>query len=201
MKKALRVVVKMKKVVRVVVMILAAWMLIHIIYVCFDGLTDYKGKADVAIVLGNRVNEDSTLSPVLQGRVDKALLLYREGRVARIMASGGQRNGSGMLKIPEGMAMKRYLVAHGVPANRVIEDNNGENTYLTAKDFLPVADSLHIHSAIAVSSFYHLTRTKYIIRHLGFRDIHSASSDVFLWNDIAGLPRDCVAFYKYLVIY
>ena len=175
--------------------------LIQLLYVCADGLHDYKGRADIAIVLGNRVDPDSSLSPVLKGRVDRALRLYQEGMVPRIMVSGGQGKAEGMGGVPEGMAMKRYLVARGVPANRIIEDNNGENTYLTAKDFLPVADSLGIHSAIAVSSFYHLTRTKYIIRHLGFGNVHSVASNAFFWNDLAGLPRDCVAFYKYLVTY
>lgn len=186
---------------RTVLFFLAALVLIHLLYVCLDGLHDYRGNADIAIVLGNRVDPDSSLSPVLQGRVDRALRLFQEGKVSRIMVSGGRGKAEGMGGVPEGMAMKRYLVAHGVPANLIIEDNDGENTYLTAKDFLPVADSLHIHSAIAVSSFYHLTRTKYIIRKLGFRNVHSVASEAFFWNDLVGLPRDCAAFYKYLVAY
>lgn len=191
----------MRRGLRITAWVLLVWMLIHMTYVCIDGTRDYQGNADIAIVLGNRVNPDSTLSPVLQGRVDKALWLYREGKVQRIMVSGGTGKMPGGGGVPEGMAMKRYLQAHGVPADRIVEDNKGENTYLTAKDFLPVADSLHIHSAIAVSSFYHITRTKYIIRHLGFRNVHSASSDEYFWNDLTGLPRDCVAFYKYLFAY
>ena len=181
--------------------LLLAWILGHLIYTCIDGLRPYRGNADIAIVLGNRVLPDSTLSPVLQARVEKAIELYRLGRVRWIMVSGGNGNTTKPGRVPEGMAMKLYLVAHGVPADRVIEDNYGENTYLTAKDFLPVADSLHLHSAIAVSSFYHLTRTKYIFRKLGARNVHSASSDSFFWNDLFGLPRDCVAFYKYLIVY
>jgi len=191
----------MKRVVRIAAWILGIWIAGQVVYTCVDGLSDYKGKADIAIVLGNRVDQDSSLSPVLKGRVDKALKLYREGRVERIMVSGGMGKTDGMGGVPEGMAMKLYLVAHGVPAGRIIEDNNGENTYLTAKDFLPVADSLHIHSAIAVSSFYHLTRTKYIIRHLGFTNIHGAASEDYFANDLVGLPRDCVAIYKYVFAY
>lgn len=191
----------MKRGLRIVVRIIALVIVVQGIYTTIDGLTDYKGKADIAIVLGNRVDPDSSLSPVLKGRVDKALKLYREGRVERIMVSGGMGTAEGMGGVPEGMAMKLYLVTQGVPADRIIEDNHGENTYLTAKDFGPVADSLHIHSAIAVSSFYHITRTKYIIRHLGFKNIHGASSDEYFWSDLVGLPRDCVAFYKYLLAY
>ena len=189
----------MKKGLRVFVTIIIVWLFLHMVYITIDGLTTYKGKADIAIVLGNRVDSGGILSPVLEGRVDEALYLFKEGRVPRIMVSGGL----GLLAghYPEGLAMKQYLAAHGVPADRIIEDNHGENTYLTARDFLPVADSLHITSAIVVSSFYHITRSKYIIRKLGFRNVHGAASQAFFWNDLIGLPRDAVAFYKYLVVY
>ena len=188
-----------RKGVRIVAAVLILWAIGHAVYTTVDGLRDYRGHADIAVVLGNRVYAGGRLSPVLQGRVDRALRLYREGQVPRIMVSGGR--GLRYDNYPEGLAMKQYLMAHGVPADRIIEDDDGENTYLTAKDFLPVADSLQVRSAIVVSSFYHLTRTKYIIRKLGFQNVHSVSSDVFFWNDCVGLPRDCVGFYVYLLKY
>jgi vancomycin permeability regulator SanA len=182
---------------RVILVLLVVWGVSHAAYTTIDGLHDYTGHADIAVVLGNRVYAGGRLSPLLQGRVDRALRLYREGLVPRIMVSGGR--GRREDRYPEGLAMKQYLVAHGVPGDRIIEDNDGENTYLTGKDFLPVADSLHLSSAIIVSSFYHVTRAKYIFRKLGFRDVHSVSSDVFFWNDLVALPRDCAGFYVYLV--
>ncbi len=175
------------------------WIAIHSVYITFDGLYEYKGNADIAVVLGNRVEADSSLSPVLQGRVDKALQLYRQGRVHKVMVSGGK----GMLagKVPEGLAMKRYLVQKGVLSADIIEDNDGENTYYTAKDFKAANDSLHCSSVIVVSTFYHITRCKYIFRKLGIRNVHGASSDVFYANDLLGLPREFLAFYKYLIWY
>lgn len=186
---------------RIVIGILVAWFFLHMVYITVDGLRPYHGKADIAIVMGNRVKCDGTLSPVLQGRVEEALTLYRQGQVPLIMVSGGRGAENGDCHYPEGEAMKEYLVAHGVPAGKIIEDNEGWNSYLTAKNFLPVADSLHIGSAIVVSSFYHITRTKYIIRKLGFKNVHGAASHSFYWNDLVGLPRDALAFYKYLVVY
>jgi vancomycin permeability regulator SanA len=182
-----------------VVGVLLTWLFVHMVYISVDGLWDYGGSADMAVVLGNRVKHDGSLSPVLKGRVDRALELYRQGKVPRIMVSGGR--GDENDDFPEGLAMKNYLVTQGVAADRIIEDDNGWNTYLTAKDFLPVADSLHLHSIIVVSSFYHLTRSKYIIRKLGFRNVHSDASRAFFWNDLVGLPRDALAFYKYLLVY
>jgi vancomycin permeability regulator SanA len=180
--------------------VLVAWMGLHLLYSTIDGLWGYSGSADMAVVLGNRVDADGSLSPVLTGRVDRALALYRQGKVPRIMVSGGMGRQSG--NYPEGLAMKQYLVARGVPAGRIIEDDHGENTYWTARDLLPVADSLHVHDVIVVSSFYHITRTKYIIRKLGFRGaVHSDASQAFFWVDLIGLARDAVAFYKYVLVY
>ena len=179
--------------------LLVLWFAIHITYVTWDGLHSYRGNADIAIVLGNSVYADSSLTPILKGRVDKAYQLYKTGHVKRIMVSGG----SGKLDygVSEGMAMKRYLVAAGIPADSIIEDNLGQNTYLTARNFMIVNDSLHFSSAIVVSSFYHITRSKYIMRRLGFSSVYGACSDSFFWKDVIGLIRDFFAFYKYVLVY
>jgi len=187
------------KLFRLVIRLVLLWMVIHLVFISFDGLHDYKGTTDVAVVLGNTVEADSSLSPVLRGRVDRAVLLYRQGRVHKIMVSGGKGMKAG--KVPEGMAMKRYIVQKGMPPADIIEDNDGENTYLTAKDFRTVADSLHYSSVIVVSSFYHITRCKYIFKKLGYRKVYGASSDIFFANDIPDLLREFPALYKYMLYY
>lgn len=188
-----------RKVLRWIIRVFIIWLVVHLLYITVDGLTDYKGSADVAVVLGNRVKADTSLSSALQGRVDKALVLYRQGRVKMIMVSGGMSKTT--TKVPEGLAMKRYLIGKGVPADKIIEDNDGENTYLTAKDYIPVRDSLHLSTVIVVSSYYHITRTKYIFRKLGIDHVHGASSDVFFANDMIGSLREFPALYKYMLWY
>lgn len=179
---------------------LLLWICIHVIYISVDGCTPYAGKADVAVILGNQVFADGSLSPWLQGRVDKALDLYKEGRVKKIYASGGiSKNPGG--NYPEGDAMKNYLVNKGVPASAVVADNNGQNTFLTARDFIAWNRQEHYTSAIVVSQFYHITRSKYIMRKLGFRNVYGASSEKYALNDVIGVLREVPAFYKYLLVY
>lgn len=181
---------------------LLAWISIHIIYITIDGLRQYKGNADVAIILGNRVFENDSLSSWLQGRVDAALDLYKAGRVKKIYASGGiSKNDNDEPLYPEGDAMRKYLLLHGVPAADVIADNEGQNTFLTAKDFIAWNQTHHFTSAIVVSQFYHITRSKYILRKLGFKDVHGVSSIHYTTSDIVGTLREVPAFYKYLVLY
>lgn len=173
------------------------WFLLHSAYVAYDGLHDNGGKADVAIILGNAVYADSSLSPWLKGRVDAATKLYEEGRVKKIFASGGK----GDYGVREGDAMKKYLVDKNVPAKDIIADNKGNNSYLTAKDFIALNDSLHFASAIVVSSFYHITRCKYIIKKLGYKNVEGFASEKYFWNDVYGLFREFFAFYKYVLYY
>ncbi len=177
--------------------LLAAWFIVHMIYISIDGLVPYKGNADIAIVLGNPVNADSSLSPWLQGRVDKAFQLYEAGRVKKIFVSGGvSENGIG-----EGDAMKSYLLKKNVPAGNIISDNAGLNTYFTARDFLKLNDSSHYASAILVTSFYHITRAKYIVKKLGYKRVGAVASGSYFFNDFFGMFREFFAFYEYLVLY
>ncbi len=182
------------------IVVLLLWCCIHLIYITIDGTRQFKGTADVAIVLGNEVYADGRLSSWLQGRVDVALLLYRQGRVKKIFASGGigtKKDGF----YPEGNAMKAYLQQQGVPAADIIADNRGQNTFLTAEDFIAWNKTNQYQSAVIVSQFYHITRSKYILRKLGFKNVYSAASEKYTVNDIIGTVREVPAFYKYLFFY
>ncbi len=185
---------------RRITLFMLTWISIHIIYITADGLHDYDGKADVAIILGNQVYADGHLSSWLQGRVDEALLLYKQGKVKMIYASGGiSKNEDG--DYPEGDGMKKYLLQHGVPEAAVVADNHGQNTFLTAKDFIAWNQSYHYTSAIVVSQFYHITRSKYILHKLGFSNVYNAASKKYFIADIIGTLREVPAFYKYMIMY
>lgn len=188
------------KLVKWPLIILSLWIITHVVYISIDGFKNYGGKADVAVILGNKVDADGSLSPWLKGRVDKALELYKKGRVKKIFASGGISavdEGS----YPEGDAMKEYLIAKGVPAEDIIADNKGENTYLTARSFKEWNRYEDFQSAIIVSQFYHMTRAKYAFKEVGFDNVYSVASDHFTWRDIISTLREVPAFYKYLFMY
>lgn len=177
---------------------LVCWLFLHALWVTYDGMHPFTGHADVAIVLGNTVNEDGSLSPWLQGRVDEALALYRKKEVRKLFVSGGITPG----RKPEGFAMRDYLVQHGVPTEDIIADNYGQNTYLTARDFLDLNKHEKYASAVVVTSFYHVPRSKYILKKLGYKNVYGDYSRAFFsFNDWYSLIRDCVGFYKYALVY
>ena len=172
---------------------------IHLIVITIDGIQDTTARADIAIVLGNRVYADGSLASWTKGRVDKALQLYKQKRVKMIFVSGGYSSEN---NYPEGKAMKSYLVGKGVPDSIVVEDNEGANTYFTVLNFLKWNGDKKYSTVMVISQFYHITRSKYILKKMGFTgEIYSVSSDVFSWKDILGTIREVPAFYKYMLLY
>ena len=90
----------------------------------FAGLRDQIGKADIALVLGSKVEPDGTPSPRLRARLDKTIELYRADYFPTVIASGGV----GKEGFDEAVVMRDYLVFHGIPADRVIVDSGGTTT-------------------------------------------------------------------------
>jgi vancomycin permeability regulator SanA len=72
-------------------------------------------SADVALVLGAGLRPDGSPSEYLQYRLDDAAALYAAGKVKVLLVSGDNRTADH----DEPTAMRDYLTAHGVPANKV----------------------------------------------------------------------------------
>ena len=86
---------------------------------------------DCLIILGCWFRRDGTLTPLLQGRVDRAISFWREqrsatGREAVFIPSGGQGRDECM---PEAEAMARYLNAQGIPDHLILPETRSRNTY------------------------------------------------------------------------
>ncbi len=170
------------------------WFLIHTIYCITDGLHDTKQKADVAVILGTKVNEDGTLSDRLVKRLECGLNLYRNGRVKRIIVSGGL----GKEGFYEGDKMKVFLLQHQVPDSCILVDNVGNNTRLTIQNTLTLKSQYPFNSLIVVSQYFHVTRTKMLFRKAGFKNVISASPYYFEWLDLYSACREFVAYYVQL---
>ncbi len=175
------------------------WIFIHALYITINGMIDTATKADVAVVLGNRVEADGSLAPWTKGRMDAALKLYKEGKVKHYFISGGV---SKETKYPEAQGMKEYLVRNGVPDSLIVIDNKGVNTYHTAVNFDKYNQTRQFNSVIVVSQFFHIPRSKYIIRKMGFKGrIENAASKAYSIVDVIGTLREVAGFYKYWLYY
>ena len=85
---------------------------------------------DLIIILGCGIRRDGTPTPLLRGRIDRALAFAEKqraqtGREPVFIASGGQ--GPDEL-VPESACMKRYMMERGVPAERIVEEDRSADT-------------------------------------------------------------------------
>ena len=87
--------------------------------------------ADYILILGCKFRRDGTLTPLLRGRVDRAVEFWKRqreatGREAVLMPTGGQGPDE---CISEAEAMRRYLLSRGVPEESIAVEDQSRNTY------------------------------------------------------------------------
>lgn len=179
------------KVLKTICFAIFAWFIIHSVFIISDGLSDNGAQADVAVILGNKVNQDGTLSERLEKRLETGVELYKNHRGKRIIVSGGL----GKEGFYEGSKMKEYLISKSIPDSVIIVDNKGDNTRLTVENTIGIQKKYHFKSIIIVSQYFHVTRTKKLFRNKGFEDVNSVSPRYFEWRDFYSILREFPAYY------
>jgi len=117
-------------------------------------------EAQAVIILGAAVYVDGRLSPVFENRVERALEVYRAGKVPKILVSGDNSS----IYHNEVNPVKNYLVEKGVPEEDIYLDHAGFDTYSTmyrAKEIFK-ADTV-----VVVTQAFHLPRSIFLARSLG----------------------------------
>lgn len=180
-----------KRIFKLILTILLLWFVVHVIFITLDGLSDNGKSADIAVILGNKVNEDGTLSERLEKRLESGLTLYQNHRVKKIIVSGGL----GKEGFYEGDKMKAFLISKKIPDSVIIVDNLGNNTRATVVNTLKLKDSLDFKSIIVVSQYYHVTRTKMLFKKQGFQNVSSVSPDYFEIKDAYSILREFAGYY------
>jgi uncharacterized SAM-binding protein YcdF (DUF218 family) len=138
-------------------------------------------------------------SPVFEGRLRHAALLYREGRAATVLVLGGSAPGD---TSTEAEAGRDWLLAEGLPAGAVVASPVGATTLESleaAADWMRERD---LRSAFLVSDPWHNLRIKRMAADLGIEAYASAT-----WQSAArsegtrfdGYLRETIAYLYYRV--
>jgi vancomycin permeability regulator SanA len=117
-------------------------------------------SAPVALVLGARVFPSGTPSPFLAARLDLAHRLYRDGKVRAVLVSGD--NLAPEYNEPD--AMRAYLINAGMPAEAVVADYAGFDTYDSCVRSRRI---FGVDRLVIVTQGYHLPRAVATCRALG----------------------------------
>ncbi|MER3438413.1 MAG: YdcF family protein [Chloroflexota bacterium] len=119
--------------------------------------------ADAIVVLG-AAQYDGQPSPVLQARLDTALLAYQQGLAPVIIVTGGRQAGDRFTEAESGRA---YLVDHGVPSSAILLENEGRSSWESMRGVAEILDREGLHRVLLVSDGFHLFRLKVMARELG----------------------------------
>ena len=140
---------------------------------------------DYMIILGCKIKEDGTLTPLLRGRVDKALKFRKEqlkatGKDLIFIPSGGKGNDE---IISEAEAMKNYLLESGIKEEKILVENQSTNTYENIKFSNKLISNKK--SSIGFSTTnYHVLRAGLIATEQGLKieGIGSKTKSYFMIN-------------------
>jgi len=144
---------------------------------------------DFLIILGCGLKRDGTPTPLLRGRIDRALAFagkQREetGREPVFITSGGQGPNE---TVPESTAMKRYLMEHGVPEERIIEEDRSTDTFENMKFSKEKIWEINPNAKIAFSTTnYHVFRSGLFARRVKMRAVGmGAKTKWYFWPNAA----------------
>lgn len=145
---------------------------------------------DFLIVLGAGLLNGNEVSPLLGRRIDRALTFYRKqlaktGRAPMVIFSGGQ---GGDETVPEGRAMRDYAIAHGLPADQALVEDQSKTTYenMVFSKQLIAATGQQRPRVTFVTNGYHTFRAGMIARKAGLKanGIGAHTAKFFLPNAI-----------------
>ncbi len=117
-------------------------------------------RAQAVLVLGASVFADGTPSDILADRLEVAADLYLAGAADAVIVSGDNRSAH----YNESDAMKEYCIKLGVPADAIIVDHAGYDTYASVYRARYVYDKQDV---FIVTQAYHLYRALAIAHGLG----------------------------------
>ncbi len=120
-----------------------------------------------AIVVMGAAQWNGKPSPVLKGRLDHAVELYKAGRAPMIIVTGGKQPGD---RVTQGFAGYDYLKAQGVPESDIKVEVEGRNSYeeLSASAVI-VRQAKAGPDVLLISDPYHSLRISQIAEEVGLR--------------------------------
>ncbi|MBR4456049.1 MAG: YdcF family protein [Solobacterium sp.] len=144
---------------------------------------------DFVIIPGCGLRADGTPSPLLQGRIDRALEFWRKqaemtGKTLIFVPSGGQ--GPDEI-VSESESMKRYLMEHGVPEEQIIKEDQSTSTYENMKFSRAKIYEVNPEGRIAFSTTnYHVFRAGLFARRVKMKAIGMSSpTKWYFWPNAA----------------
>lgn len=170
-----------------------------LIFVAVSGYTNpATGQERAVIVLGAGLRKDRP-SLLLRYRLDKAYEFAQQHPDTLVVTTGGQGRGE---TVPEGQAMRDYLIEKGLSPNRVLAETKSTSTEenLTfAREILQQAGVEPTEPVAYVSNAFHCYRAGKYARMAGYTNAHAVPAGVPLRSVPTCYLREVFALLYYWV--
>ena len=129
-----------------------------------------KMNKDYMIILGCKILNDGSLTPLLKGRVDRAIEFRNEqlkttGKDLIFVPSGGKGNDE---IISEAESMKKYLLEQGIKEKNILVENKSKSTYENIKFSYKLINDKKANIGFSTTN-YHVMRAGLIAAEQGIK--------------------------------
>jgi uncharacterized SAM-binding protein YcdF (DUF218 family) len=146
-----------------VVLAIIGYYLISLYQVWSTGRSDQARPVDAIVVMG-AAQYDGDPSPQLAARLDHVAELWPQGLAPLVVVTGGNQPGD---RFTEAEASANYLVARGVPADAIIQETSGHNTYESLQGAADLLAERGVSRVLIVTDPYHSLRSRLIAEDVG----------------------------------
>ena len=140
---------------------------------------------DFLIILGCGIRKDGTPTPLLRGRIERALAFYEKqkretGRELTFVTSGGQGPDEA---ISESASMKRYLMERGIPEGQILEEDRSTDTFENMRFSKQIIQAVDPNGKVAFATTnYHVFRAGLYARRVKMRAVGmGADTKWYFW--------------------
>lgn len=164
-----------------------------VLYTVFIQVMPHRMNFDYVIIHGCGLLGGDRMTKLLSNRVDKAIEIYQKcPRKPYIIPSGGQGPDE---TISEAQAMADYLLAHGIPQDHILLEDQSTTTYENLANSKAIIDERAGGKRTAlVSSNYHVYRCLLFARQVGLR-CTGIGADVAFYYWPSALIREFIAVF------
>ncbi len=161
-----------------------------------------KRDFDFVIIHGAGLLQGERISKLLADRIDKAIEVYRKDPTPPILIPSGGRGSDE--NISEAEAMEQYLLAHGIPREKIIKEDRSKTTrenLIYSKEI--IEENGGPGYTALVTSNYHVYRALHLCREIGL-DCTGIGSHVAPYYWPSALLREFAAIMSnklYLLIF
>lgn len=110
----------------------------------------------IFLILGHKLEDDSSMNQILINRLDKAIRFYDFYRPNKIIVTGGITNKNTC--VSEAKVMKDYLVSKGINKDLIIEEDAAKVTKDNITNIVSILKDLRPDEVIMFTSNYHAAR-------------------------------------------